>query len=208
MKYDPGIQEGNPGCSGRRNAGLQRSSHRHGESLRHRPGWGRLGGCTVGPRAVRRPSVHTFAAGPDGHFWSWTLSDSLLTQVGTVTRPKKQPVTNAVSSGGTIRFDRDGGAWFVTHGHGIMRIAFPDRFPGGRISEKDPLVEKYPGKMASPTELSSVCWRIAKATSGSVRRPAWIASVTGIYVGRNFSPVALERPSWRQTTVMSKTSLR
>ncbi|MCU1238268.1 MAG: Adenylate cyclase, partial [Candidatus Solibacter sp.] len=27
-----------------------------------------------------------------------------------------------------------------------MRIAYPDRFQGGRISEKDPLVEKYSGK--------------------------------------------------------------
>src|SRR5258707_11958881 len=88
----------------------------------------------------------TFAAGPDGRFWSWTLSDSLLTQVGTVTRPKKQPATSAVSSGGTIRFDRDGAAWLVTHGHGIMRIAFPDRFQRGHISEKDRLVEKYSGK--------------------------------------------------------------
>ncbi len=34
----------------------------------------------------------TFAAGPDGRFWSWTLSDSLLTQVGTVTHPKKRSI--------------------------------------------------------------------------------------------------------------------
>jgi signal transduction histidine kinase/ligand-binding sensor domain-containing protein len=88
----------------------------------------------------------TFAAGPDGRFWSWTLSDSLLTQVGTVTHPKNRSETSAVSSGGTIRFDRNGAAWLVTHGDGIMRIAFPDRFQGGRISGKDPLVEKYSGK--------------------------------------------------------------
>src|ERR1035438_8665127 len=41
---------------------------------------------------------------------------------------------------------RDGAAWLVTYGDGIMRIANPDRFQGGRISEKDPLVEKYSGK--------------------------------------------------------------
>jgi signal transduction histidine kinase/ligand-binding sensor domain-containing protein len=83
----------------------------------------------------------TFAAGPDGRVWSWTPFDSLLTQVGTV--PKKAAAMSAVSSGGTIRFDRDGAAWMATHGDGIMRIAFPGRFQGGRISEKDPLVEKY-----------------------------------------------------------------
>lgn len=88
----------------------------------------------------------TFAAGPDGRFWLWTAFDSLLTQVATVSRPKKQQAAGAVSSGGTILFDHDGAAWLVTYGDGIMRITSPDRFHGGRISEKDPLVEKYSGK--------------------------------------------------------------
>ncbi len=93
----------------------------------------------------------TFAAGPDGRFWSWTLADSLLTQVGltqigTVTRPTKQPAKSAVSSAGTILFDRDGAAWLVPYGDGIMRIASPDRLHSGRISEKDPRVEKFSGK--------------------------------------------------------------
>ena len=88
----------------------------------------------------------TLAAGPDGRFWSWTLADSLLTQIGKVNRPQEGPATSAISSGGTLRFDRDGAVWLVTQGDGIMRAAFPDGFQGGRISERDPLVEKYSAK--------------------------------------------------------------
>jgi signal transduction histidine kinase/streptogramin lyase len=53
---------------------------------------------------------------------------------------------SGVSSGRTILFDHDGAAWLDTYGNGIMRIAFPDRFQGGRVSEKDPSVERYSGK--------------------------------------------------------------
>src|ERR1700686_639635 len=113
-------------------------------------------------------AVAHFRRGPDGRVFSWTPFDSLLTQVGTV--PKKAAAMSAVSSGGAIRFDRDGAAWMATHGDGIMRIAFPGRFQGGRISEKDPLVEKYSGKDGLSDAAVFACWRIAKATSGSVRR--------------------------------------
>jgi signal transduction histidine kinase/streptogramin lyase len=85
----------------------------------------------------------TFAPGPDGRVWSWTPGDMSLTQVGTALGPKHRPGTSAVSSGGTLLFDRDGAAWLVPDGEGIIRIAYPDRFQGGRISEKDPLVERY-----------------------------------------------------------------
>jgi streptogramin lyase len=138
----------------------------------------------------------TFAEGPDGRFWSWTLADSLLTQVGTVTRPGRRPAISAASSGGTLLFDRDGAAWMINYGDGIMRIASAERFQGGRISEKNPLVEKFSGKDGL-SDGDAFC--LLEDREGNI----WVGTAAGLdrFRNRNLSWTALQSGGFGETLI-------
>jgi hypothetical protein len=112
-----------------------------------------------------------------------------------VIRPEKRAATSAVSSGGTIRFDQDGAAWLVAQ-DGIMRIAFPDRFQGGRISGKDPRVEKYSAKDGL-SDRHVFC--LLEEREGNV----WVGTAAGLdrFRNRNLSWTELQSGGFGATLV-------